>query len=333
MNAPAVVPSDHPRIDPAPTLPPVAGFWRRFAAWFVDITVVGVIGQALVSPIVPLWFRVGPYGRFVGLAILVAYFGLLGSRLSNGQTLGKRLLGISVRGADGEPTTVGRALVRAAILAVPYILNQWTFPGSQTFVAQWLGGVVVFGVGGAIVYTMIFNRRARQGLHDLICNTYVVRRGGEPVASLPATARVHRVLAAAIVAAVAVATAAALITLEARMQDAPMTRILRAVSAGGDFFSVGINDSTVYGGQAAPQHVLQVQVWSKGQTSDAQEREIMNGLARVVLQSGEDVDRYDLLRFGVMKGCDLGIASSFFNHQDAEPPAVWRHRVGASAPR
>jgi uncharacterized RDD family membrane protein YckC len=328
-----VMPVNDPTTEPVRALPPLAGFWRRFAAWCVDIALLGAIGLALGWALASFWFRVGPGGRAIGLVVLLAYFGVMGSRVTGGQTLGKRLLKIAVRDANGEPIGVGRALLRAAVLVVPYILNGWVGSVFENGILQWLGGVIVFGVGGAILYTMIFNRRARQGLHDLICDTYVVRLSGEPVASFPKTGRVHWVLAGALVTLAAVAGAVGSVfapSIVGRTGLAPLVQLSQRLKADDRFFSVGANDLTVESSQGA-RHILQVDVWYKGRASNAEADEIMKGLAKVVLESTEDVDRYDLLRFTVRSAFDLGIASSNFGRNDGEPPAVWRQRLGTGA--
>ena len=66
-------------------------------------------------------------------------------------TLGKRALGLYVLRPDGQKAGPGRALAR--------------------FFASILSGLI-FGVG----YLMIGLRSDKRGLHDLICDTHVVRR-------------------------------------------------------------------------------------------------------------------------------------------------------------
>ncbi len=48
-------------VDPdAPALPPAAGFWRRYAAWSLDFTVLGTLATALAwSPVQAGWRAVG----------------------------------------------------------------------------------------------------------------------------------------------------------------------------------------------------------------------------------------------------------------------------------
>src|SRR3954469_13216588 len=106
---------------------PLAGPFRRYVAYLIDLALVLVLtlGAALVSALLALGSAsgVGPF--------LVAYFVLMwGYRGSceavfNGQTLGKRLLGIRVVTDRGVPITGAQAILRNVVGAldgvVPYL--------------------------------------------------------------------------------------------------------------------------------------------------------------------------------------------------------------------
>ena len=85
---------------------PRAGFWRRFAAWFLDGLLIGVINAILVL------VTDQNIGSLLAFVIgLVYYAGLEGSR--TGQTLGKKALGIRVIDADNAgPIGFGRGVIR-----------------------------------------------------------------------------------------------------------------------------------------------------------------------------------------------------------------------------
>lgn len=164
--------------EPIFTFPPIAGFWRRFLAWLIDCLLLGAIwpiADMLLSP----------------LLVMIAYFGILNSKISGGRTIGKWLFRIAVRNKNNEPIGLVRSFIRSIVLTMPIL-----FLGSvmQTFnnrVIAWSLFLLFFGLGGAILYTMIFNREARQGIHDLLVGTYVVHLPGKPIGSFPTTSRVH----------------------------------------------------------------------------------------------------------------------------------------------
>lgn len=320
-------------VEPVFTLPPIAGFWRRLAAWIVDSLVLGIFGQVLGWSFSSLWFHIGPYGRIVGLLLILPFFGLMNSKAGKGQTLGKRLLNIAVRNRENKPIGVVRSFLRISVLAIPTILNQWTLPVFQIPVLQWLITVIIFGVGSAIIYTMVFNRKARQGLHDLVCKTYVVHLKGAPIEAFPQSASMHWIVSGVLIGlAVVLATGnifigSAFISRTSLSQVYGLYQILQTDNR---FFTVGVNDKTLYSSKGTSTHILQVQVWYKGVPSNEERARLMNEIATVVLDNTENIDRYDLLRITVSSSFDLGIASGHNSFGDGESIEVWRDRIKES---
>src|SRR6187455_1232356 len=89
--------------EPIFTFPPIAGFWRRFFAWCIDLLLLGVIGQVIAVAFSSFLFSIGPYGRPIGLLFLIPYFGIMNSRIGGGQTVGKRWMQIAVRNRENDP--------------------------------------------------------------------------------------------------------------------------------------------------------------------------------------------------------------------------------------
>lgn len=106
-----------------------AGFWRRLAAFLVDMVVV-ILFAGLAAGLTVLLPNVVPQhpsgwmenvlggivilivliSANVCIAIIMVYFPLLEGRF--GQTLGKRLFGLVVRSEDGLPAGYGKAILR-----------------------------------------------------------------------------------------------------------------------------------------------------------------------------------------------------------------------------
>lgn len=167
----------------------IAGFWRRLVAAIVDALVLAApaffVGNLFFDELAEL----GQNGRFIGLVVSLAYFGILNSSLGKGQTLGKRLLGVRVVGASGRPIGLLRSVVRSSILSVPFYLNGFDLTpfaadDESTVLLGAFASFFVFGCGSAIIYLYVFNRRTRQSLHDLFVESFVVRaeQGGDVAA-------------------------------------------------------------------------------------------------------------------------------------------------------
>jgi uncharacterized RDD family membrane protein YckC len=128
---------------------PRAGFWRRFAAAFIDGIIVGVV-------IVILDVLLKAVGYGIGILLSIAYFTYFegGPR---GAGFGKRALGIRVIDFDsGGPIGYGRAFVR------------------------WIGRIV----SGLVIYIgylwMLWDKE-RQCWHDKFANDVVVPEDVYPV--------------------------------------------------------------------------------------------------------------------------------------------------------
>ena len=138
----------------------LAGFWRRLVAYIIDAILVGIVTGVIFAVINGVVGSTADTqanstrSGLIGLVIGLAYFGWLwGTR---GQTLGYMVLGIRVTRSDGSPISVGRALIRylalyvsGALCLIPLIISAF-----------------MIGMG-----------QRKQGLHDLIADTVVVRTG------------------------------------------------------------------------------------------------------------------------------------------------------------
>jgi uncharacterized RDD family membrane protein YckC len=188
-------------VDGVASVPPSAlPFWRRIAAFVVDGVALGVL-FGIVGIVASPWFAaLGSWGRVVGGAVGVAYFGFCGSSAAGGQTLGKRIARIAVRRRHGGNLPLGVSLARATLLMLPLTANGLALGGS-TWVVPTVGSIVVFGLGGALLYLFFFNRQTRQSIHDLATGSIVVRVDQEPVTVQGTVWRAHFAIIAALLVA------------------------------------------------------------------------------------------------------------------------------------
>jgi len=152
-----------------------AGFWRRMVAMLIDIFALAVICSLIILVSTPfrwigfegLWgstdvlnepvWRAVPYviaGNVISLLVSVSYF--VGFWIWRGQTPGKMLLGIKVVRQDGSRLNIGTALLRC------------------------LGYVVSTAVVFIGFIWIAFDSR-KQGFHDNMAETYVVRIPEAPI--------------------------------------------------------------------------------------------------------------------------------------------------------
>jgi uncharacterized RDD family membrane protein YckC len=130
------------------------GFWKRWAAAFVDGILLGILNIALAAAL----HRDRGVADLAGLAIGLAYYTLLEGG-TGGQTVGKRALGLRVVSIDtGGSIGYGRAFIR-----------------------YWgrLVSLLVFGLG----YLWMLWDREKQCWHDKFARDLVVPISDFPVYS------------------------------------------------------------------------------------------------------------------------------------------------------
>jgi uncharacterized RDD family membrane protein YckC len=132
---------------------PRAGFWRRFAAAFVDGIVVGIIYFILFAIL-------GSAGRALGIIISAAYFTYFEGSAS-GQTIGKRALGIRVIDFGGGGSIGhGRAFIR--------------------WIGRFVSEIVIL-----LGYFWMLWDKEKQTWHDKFANAVVVPTDAYPVTNWP----------------------------------------------------------------------------------------------------------------------------------------------------
>ena len=134
QGADRFIPMDaDPRTQAEPT---AADPLSRWVAKFIDILVV-----AAASHLVP------PIGFFGGVTYL-----LIADGVQPGQSAGKRLLGLGVRGHRGRPCSIRESILRNGILAVAYAVWHLLSGGGWILAGLgWLVLVLVFGVEGVLL--------------------------------------------------------------------------------------------------------------------------------------------------------------------------------------
>lgn len=336
-SVPEAIPKSTPMegevLPPVFTIPPVAGFWRRLAAWLIDSLLLGIFGQIVGLIFAPFWFQAGSYGRFFGLGVIFLYFGIQNSKLCNGQTVGKRLMRIAVRDANNQPIGLWKSAARILLLAVPAMLNGWNLPILQNPVVSAVVTVIFLGLGGSILYTMVFNRGTRQGLHDLICGTYVVHMAGQPVEAFPKAARIHWIISGVIVGLSVVLLGVGYWVAPTFKQQPALAvplKLYEILKTDDRFISMGVQDQMFYSNRSVPQHLLIIQGWYKGKISLKSSDALMTELAGVVMENVPEIDTYDGIKITLTSAYDLGIASAHISFSRAYSIEDWRKKIEAA---
>ncbi len=153
-----------------------AGFWIRVVAYIIDIVVLAVpivvISIVLPGTVDASGMPAGPSlaGSLIGAAIIMAYVGLLESSAKQA-TLGKMALGLKVTSVDGARLSLGQAIFRV-------------WPYYATGIAGALDALVgtgmiislIVGIAAFVACVVVAFTPMKQGLHDMIASTLVVKK-------------------------------------------------------------------------------------------------------------------------------------------------------------
>lgn len=307
----------------APAAPPqnVHVFWRRFFAFVVDSIALGLVGALLGALMFDTLVRLGPWGRLIGFSIAFAYLGIANSGVTGGRTLGKRLLGIRVVSPAGGPISIGKSCARALVLLPAYFLNN--LQSDALLQHQWLAvvvAIIIFGVGGLTLYLMVFNARTRQGLHDLVAGTYVVRSGGTGAVPVKGVSRKHWIVFAALTAALA----AGFFSFAHRFKQdfTNLISIQSAVAGSGDYHATGVRIQW-FSSTSGRTTFLLVNTMCYRKPS----QEDVDRIARAVLDTDAKAAGAERLTVTVAYGFDLGIASTWLSEGASYTIAEWKERL------
>jgi uncharacterized RDD family membrane protein YckC len=312
-----------------PRLPGMAGPWRRLFAFGLDGLLLGVVGACIGLVAYDRLVALGDWGRVLGFAIALAYFGVMDSGLCKGQTVGKRVLGIKVVTANAVPLSLGASTLRAAIFCVPYFLNGAFIAANAA--ATWVLVFVIFGVGLSILYLLLFNRRTRQSLHDLAVGAYVVRSEvGDARGAIERIWPVHfGVVGLILVAAMLIpflsqrmeksAPFAGLLSVQQGLQGAPEVRHATAMVGVNRFFGTDHGATTT--------HVFSARVILSRRVTDVDS--LADRLAEVILTRDPSAVNQDRIAISIVYGYDIGIASASRSRNFVYSPGQWQQRISA----
>jgi uncharacterized RDD family membrane protein YckC len=110
---------------------PLGGPFRRFTAYLLDLLVLSglVVGASMISLFFALGSEAGLGPALVAYFLISWGYGAFCEGVLNGQTPGKRVLGLRAISARGVPITIAQAIVRNLVGAVDGLLPFLYLPG------------------------------------------------------------------------------------------------------------------------------------------------------------------------------------------------------------
>jgi len=329
----------------------VGALWRRIVAFVIDGLVLCLAGILIGVPFFETLSSLGAWGSLVGFCLALPYFAILNSKIGNGQTLGKRLMHIKVVDRNGSTIPFWKSVARYVVLAVPYFLNGIRLPITRTPWAVFIMvSIIVFGVGGASLYLVVFNRHTRQGLHDLAAGSYVADADEDGALRIEPTWHFHWVILAAVLLIGFVATGvlsnklAQWGTFPQLLEDVRVVEGIDGVQVAGvqdlntrNFSSGGKKRTLVISVYWAGKSSIGLALWGRRlqnfKESWAEKQPVADSVARLIIEHDPTVKEHDSLKVVVIRGYDIGIAHAQISYFYEHTPAEWNTRLfGASPP-
>lgn len=143
-----------------------AGFLLRFIAWLIDSSVLGILFGVIIYMFISLdWFNTNSERAFTiigGILFLLRYlYSLLIEIFTSGQSIGKKIVSISVIKLNGNALNTNDYLIRWAYRTIDF-------------------GMTFFSVGTISILMSEKNQR----LGDMIANTTVIKLKPERIVTL-----------------------------------------------------------------------------------------------------------------------------------------------------
>lgn len=309
--------------------PAIAPLWKRAVAFFLDCIVLTVIGMGIGSALFDTLAGMGLWGAAVGFAVAMIYFGICDSRIRNGQSVGKIAMKLRVAARDGNAPALGAALLRAAVLLLPYFLIAIPFDLQAHLGASVALSVLIFGTAFALAYLIVFNRATRQSLHDLAAGAYVVRTDDRLAKGAPAHRRLGRghVIAVALLYVLAGILPVLGAQLTRQEPFASLLALQNLLAAEPGAVRVNVTDGAGKAGESGRTLSIQMALKSKAMFNEA----TADRIAGMALDNHAAASGKEAIAITLSYGYDIGIASAQTGASFSHSPAQWRERLGRDA--
>ncbi|MCU1283663.1 MAG: hypothetical protein JWO13_13 [Acidobacteriales bacterium] len=314
-----------PAVDSAQSPPQriIAGFWRRVFAFVIDTIIVCIPCWVVGFAFFEFFARWEGWGFIVGSLITWPYFVLMGSSTGGGQTIGMRLLSIRVVNRDGRPITIGRSLLRYALLILPFTLNSATLTATVPSSISAVLDTVVTAAEFSIFYLYVFNIRTRQSLHDLVVESFVVDADHEEVVRVEPFWKGHFAIVAGVFLLLVIAGFIAQARIQKSEALAEALLIQKVLLSTGKIQSANVMmQENWHNGETA--HGIELILKCKGATEDNQR--LASEFAKIALQADPQAKKKDFIRVTLSQQFNVGLAQFRKTWTNVKSPTLWQEQ-------
>lgn len=333
--------SPAPQQTMAPSRPvQLASFKRRALAAMIDLIIMGIGLFLLILILGDLAFRLGIWGRLVGMVFIGCYLGWGNSRHMNGQTLGKRITKIAVVDNAGKPLSLSRSLGRAFVLAFLLLLMKGGVPLLNWPLWFTVLSTVGLGLMLTMAYAYIFNRTG-QSVHDVLTDSYVIQypqKGNEFPRPRPNFWREAVIVAIAgiLLAAIGGRIILSLTTRPMTITGADLTEIQTLLAKQENVHTVEMHQLFTGPATIPRETWLVVTIWSTKFCRDQQALDscqaTVGEYGDLILENFNQINELDGLQITIQNQADFLIAYMRWGFGDKGSIPYWQERSSATAP-
>lgn len=157
-------------------------FFRRIFAFLIDYLFVFSICFGICNLFFNQLIVIDNYCILIGFFIFILYFGLLNSKITKGQTLGKKIFKIKTVDKNNNFIFLNKSLIRSILIFINliFINNIYIFTDIVNKANDTAFGISLFVLLSNILLFLL-NAPSRKLLHDIILNTVVVDEKTETI--------------------------------------------------------------------------------------------------------------------------------------------------------
>jgi len=306
---------------------PICNFWMRILALMIDVVLLTLFANIIGVIFCKYLALMNGWELLIGFICSLIYFGILNSKLGNGQTPGKFLTRIKVVNKQGNPIDVKRSSLRASILLVPYFLCRIKIPSLLFDVPLRVifGSIVYLGLFGYFFF-YVFNRSTRQSIHDLIVNTYVVKKRFKGVFTFGKISKVHYFVFIVITICFLGGSYIFNGILLNKTEFPELVNLSKDLSNMENVLPTNVQTITIFT-ENGPVQALKVTVIWRGDFYPDTLISAGNRIAKHIIESYPNIEKKDNLWLSVNYGYDIGLASGYFKKINFSTIAEWRKEI------
>ena len=284
---------------------------RRFFAFLIDSIIIGLAGNLSGLFFGDLYAQLGNSGLIIGCIVVLLYFGICNSRITNGQTLGKKLLKIRVVNRKSDPISVPKSFLRALCFAVFMLINGSSLSNSFFLPLVIILGTLTFSIPILEIYYIIVNKSTLQSLHDLLIDSFVVSAKSEGNISY---ANKKSFLYGGLVIPVILLITFAVINLFAKnTYVADMVKIIDVINKELPVYNTTMyrhsETTTALSGESSTVKYINVTTIKKNKNEDNNALAVR--IAKIVFESKFTFNEEESLCITIVEGYDIGITSNY----------------------